>query len=287
MLCVLFTGTGQMCNQMLMQMNVLASAYERGYQVSYRGFRKYDGPGYSEKTLNDLITVKGDAGFLTRAFIALLGKTGIRPPRFIDASDEKAVYELVHSGRLSERSYYAYGWPFYDLEALRKQAPLIRRHFAPNEALKNEVEERIRTFRTQGHTMIVGVHIRRRDYAIWRNGEFYYEDETYKDKMDQMNRLLAPKHGRVQFLIFSDEKINMSRYPDRNYDVLEASGSAIQDFYMLSRCDYIISPPSSFSGLASFLGNVPRFIIVNRDEEVTSEKNRVWLMQTDGWINPI
>lgn len=287
MLCVLFPGTGQMCNQMLMQMNVLASAYERGYQVSYRNFIKYDGPGYSEEALNDLMTAKGNAGFLIRAFITLISKTGIRLPHFIDASDENAVYELVHSGKLACGTYYTYGWPYYDLEALRKQAPLIRRHFAPNEALKNAVEERMRTFRAQGHTMIVGVHIRRKDYAQWRNGEFYYEDEVYKEVMDQTYRLLAPTDGQVQFLLFSDEKIDMSRYPGENYDVIEASGSAIQDYYMLSRCDYLISPPSSFSGLASFLGNVPRFIIVDRDEAVTAEKFRVWLTETDGWVNPV
>ena len=180
-----------------------------------------------------------------------------------------------------------YGWPFYDMTSLRKHAHLIRNYFSPNDDLKQYVSEKMRLYRQQKDDRVIGVHIRRKDYIVWAYGAYYYSDEIYKKFMDMMYRQVEPYAGRVKFLLFSDEKLDIDRFRSDAYDVFIENGSALQDFYMLANCDYLISPPSTFSGLASFLGNVSRFIVADREEELTLEKCHVWLTETDEWINPI
>lgn len=47
--------------------------------------------------------------------------------------------------------------------------------------------------------------------------------------------------------------------------------SAAMDLYSLSRCDYIIGPPSSFSRWASLMGHIPIYQIWNKNEEITEK----------------
>ena len=287
MLSVLYPGSGQMCNQMLMQMNILASAYEHGYKVNYRGFKMYDGPVYYDDRLNDIITPKGEPGFIIKAFTTFLQRAKIRPPRFIDASDEDAVGKIIRSGKLSDEKYYVYGWPFYDLDSLRKNAQLVRNYFSPDDGIKGYLTEKAEKYNHDESAILIGVHIRRKDYISWQNGAYYFDDTVYKRFMDMMCHQLESTGRRIVFLLFSDENIDLSNYHSDGYEIHLERGSAMQDFYMLSYCDYLISPPSTFSGLASFLGNVPRFIISDKNDTLTLEKCHVWLMETDGWINPL
>lgn len=287
MLKVFYSGNGQMCNQILMQINVLASAYEYGYKVSYRDFRMYDGFVYCDEKLNGIITAKEKGNILLKAFAVFLIKTGIRLPHFVNASDEKAVSELLQSGKLLTENYYIYHWPFNDLTSLRKHAALIRNYFSPNEDMKKYISEKRRLYKQQGDDLIIGVHIRRKDYITWQNGAYYYNDQVYKKFMDMMYCQVKANAGSVKFLLFSDEKLDINSFNGGGYEVFIENGSAMQDFCMLANCDYLISPPSTFSGLASFLGNVSRFIIADKDDELTLERCHVWLMETDGWINPI
>ena len=85
----------------------------------------------------------------------------------------------------------------------------------------------------------------------------------------------------------NSEKININNFETKEYKVSIANGSAIQDFYLMSKCDYIIGPPSSYNGLASFLGGVPRFVVLQKDDVLTLDGMYIWLQETDGWVNSI
>ena len=58
MLVVLDSGSGQMCNQMLMQANVLASAIARGYGVEWYNFKRYNGISYKDDCVEDILYEK-------------------------------------------------------------------------------------------------------------------------------------------------------------------------------------------------------------------------------------
>lgn len=281
MLVVLDSGSGQMCNQMLMQANVLASAIARGYSVEWYNFKRYNGISYKDDYVEDILYEKNGNPklklFVTKV-IYNIDRNGFFK-KAVMASDEKSVKAYLKNC-LQKQRVFCYGWPFYDLSSLRQNANIIRNFFSPTLEVKKYVKDNM-----CGGQIIIGVHIRRGDYRTWRGGEFYFENKVYKHYMDCLFKQIESKS--VHYILFSNEEIKIDDFECADYSVSLAEGTAIQDFYMQASCDYLIGPPSSYSGMASFLGSVPRFIITSDNEDFSFDRMRVWLMETDGWINPI
>ena len=102
--------------------------------------------------------------------------------------------------------------------------------------------------------VLVGIHVRRGDYATFANGRYYYDLPTYAR---QLAALLPqfPAGVRVEFLMCSDEALDMSHFA--GLPVHRPTGHFVEDLYALAGCDYVLGPPSSFSLWASFAGQVP------------------------------
>ena len=138
-----------------------------------------------------------------------------------------------------------HGWTeLRDFEALKKHGDEIRRYFKPK--LGAEAESRSLQW-----DVVVGIHKRRGDYRSWKGGIYFYEDSVYDRLMNEMRDCLKGKD--VQFEVFSDEN---------------AKRSAEEDQHLMSQCDYIIGPPSTFSTWASFMGKVPLLRIMDKDQKV-------------------
>jgi hypothetical protein len=65
------------------------------------------------------------------------------------------------------------------------------------------------------------------------------------------------KPAKVAFLITSPEKLDHVDLP-LEYTICSGAG-AVHDMYTLAACDYIVGPPSTFSGWSSFYGSKPIF----------------------------
>ena len=96
----------------------------------------------------------------------------------------------------------------------------------------------------------MGVHVRRGDYRDFEGGKYYYEDEVYDRNKAAIEREFASKGQNVQFLMF----------PCR---------TAVEDQWMMSQCDYLMGPPSTFTMWASFMGKVPLGIIKCKTDTLT------------------
>lgn len=62
--------------------------------------------------------------------------------------------------------------------------------------------------------------------------------------------------------MFSNEKIDIKKYYESlgNVNILISTGTTeVEDVGILSKMDYIVGPPSTFNGWASFIGNKKRF----------------------------
>ena len=59
----------------------------------------------------------------------------------------------------------------------------------------------------------------------------------------------------ARFVVFSDETIDESHF--EGLPCYFAHGSAVEDQWLMSQCDYLMGPPSTFSAWASFMGKVP------------------------------
>ena len=123
----------------------------------------------------------------------------------------------------------------------------------------------------QESDMVVGVHIRRGDYATWNDGRFLYSLEEYHQFMLRVQKQYL--NHRVSFFISSNEDFSLDifeRCQCRRFG-REPSG-AILDLYTLSLCDRIIGPFSSYSRWASFIGEVPLCFLETKDQQF-SDKN--------------
>ena len=129
----------------------------------------------------------------------------------------------------------------------------------------------------QTSDLVIGVHIRRGDYATWNDGRFFYELEDYHQFMLRIQDLY--KSQRVSFFISSNEDFSLDVFQDcdcRRFDK-EPSG-AILDLYTLSMCDRIIGPFSCYSRWASFIGEVPLCFLETKDQQFTEDSfSRLWI----------
>lgn len=107
----------------------------------------------------------------------------------------------------------------------------------------------------------IGVHIRRGDYKNYLDGKYYFEDDIYIRAINSMRNELENECRQVRFLICSNEPCEMSDNCDDVFSIKSTDG--VTDLYALTRCDYIIGPPSSYSQWASFVGDVPLCFILS------------------------
>ena len=170
--------------------------------------------------------------------------------------------------RISNLLGFTNGWQTRsDNRYLKQTLPELKRIFRPKDEIMNKAEKMISKMK-ESSDLIVGVHIRRGDYAAWHNGRFFYELEDYYQFMLRVKNLY--KGNKVSFFISSNENFELDIFKDCDccrFDK-EPSG-AILDLYTLSLCNRIMGPFSSYSRWASFIGEVPLCFIENIDQQFT------------------
>lgn len=104
----------------------------------------------------------------------------------------------------------------------------------------------------------LGVHIRRGDYAVWKDGAYFYNDEVYMSYIEHFAKLFPESKVHV-YLSTNDASVCTVNYEDKlkKVHVHLLAGSPPEDLYMLSECDYIIDPPSTFSLVAAMYRDIP------------------------------
>lgn len=122
--------------------------------------------------------------------------------------------------------------------------------------------------------LLIGIHIRRGDYRNWAGGVYFYKDYVYKEAIEQFNNLPSLKNKKKKFILFSDELIEKENF--KNYKTIISSNTMIVDLYLLAECNYIIGPPSTFSGWASFFGNVPLYVLESEKFVMTLDQFKIF-----------
>ena len=154
-----------------------------------------------------------------------------------------------------------------DTRYIQQILPQLKQVFRPKEEIMRRAEKMVNNLREKSN-LVVGVHIRRGDYATWNDGRFFYELEDYHQFMLRLKLLYKDK--KVSFFISSNEDFSLEVFEDCNCKRFgtESSG-AILDLYTLSECDLIIGPFSSYSRWASFIGEVPLCFLETKDQQFT------------------
>ena len=274
---VLVKRFGQLGNRLFLFANLLANAAEYGYALANPSFARYAGFFAGPATGDfDGLPVRvpvlarpgperllaGLLGLVQRPVVfrglqrlrSYLPAKGL--PSLLYLPDADATYDLRNPAYLAaarQQAVLLHGWCFRDRPSFRRHAARLRAIFAlvpPHRAAVAALLARCR--RTA--QVLVGVHIRRGDYATFANGQYYYDLPTYAR---QLAALLPqfPAGQRVEFLLCSDEDLDLSHFAD--LPVHRPTGHFVEDLYALAGCDYVLGPPSSFSLWASFVGQVP------------------------------
>ena len=145
----------------------------------------------------------------------------------------------------------------------------IQQIYRPKQEITDKAEELLMDMRRNAD-IVIGVHIRRGDYATWNDGRFFYSLEEYHQIMLRLRAFYKDK--RVSFFISSNETFSLDIFSGCECRRFESeSSAAVLDLYTLSICDRIIGPFSSYSRWASFIGEVPLCFIETKDQQFLTE----------------
>ena len=256
-------SSGQLGNKLLISAHITAYCLSRN-EVLINTVLGHDADYFSALSFSEhRIIVVGSRSFqrLLRLAIRVLQKA-------IYAFFNKSLFdnhrvgwvhtELGELARKAKTCLLLEGEGFRSTIDVHLNRQLLRKLFTPRPEHVSRVETIVSTLLKE-NTILIGIHLRRGDYRTWQSGKFYYDDKTYLNFIEQSKHLFKPQN--VQFCLCSDEKIDANTFNANNIYI--STNKAIIDLYLLSKCNYIIGPPSTFSGWASFYGEVPLHSIEN------------------------
>lgn len=255
----------QMCNNLLQYAHVYAWGREHGRKViSMRFSYKYQYFHICHTPLT---------GFGWYLFAKYLAALGLLPTA--DFKRAECDHEALERKMLRHKHIVVSGWNvrFYDL--FLKYRSEICDLFTIDEIYANPVREKmLQVEGGDGNVVRLGVHIRRGDYAQWKDGIYCYDDATYAR---YINRFAELHKGEVihVFLSTNAPDVVEEKYQKMcpNVHIHYLCGNSPQDLFMLSECDYVIGPPSTFSLVAIMYRDIPLYRMDTPDETVLLKDN--------------
>ena len=250
----------QMCNNLLQYAHVYAWGREHGRKViSMRFSYKYQ---YFHICHTNL------TGFGWYLFAKYMAALRLLPTASFKHRD--CNREALERKMLRHRHIVVSGWfvRYYDLflkyrDEICELFTLDDQYTAPVKAKMQEAEQN-----SQDNILRLGVHIRRGDYAQWRDGQFLFSDEVYADHINRFADMHPGKALHV-YLSTNDPSVSEEHFQKLCPKVCihHLQGSAPEDLFMLSECDYLIGPPSTFSMVAAMYRDIPLYRMDSADAQ--------------------
>lgn len=269
--------TNQLCNRLFTYLPILSYALEAGERVvimfQYEGYRGF----FPNLERGGVVSSR----FYTRS---LRGGLRAKTLYAIASVLDKVVHLIIKPGEpvplrkpLGVLFGHKYRQAHHDDAYVDKHRDALKHLFDPPADVTRSIDADFATART-GQEIVVGVHMRRGDYAHYRDGQFYYPDEVYARHMKAMEEQLSGQP--VIFLLCSDEPICADNF--RQFRTFRMSGGGtLHDLYGLASCQYIIGAPSSFSEWASLYGEVPLYHIRQASKDFTLSDFRICHRQSE------
>jgi len=266
----------QMCNNLLQYAHVYAWGREHGRKViSMRFSYKYQ---FFRICHTDLT---GFGWYLLAKYMAALH---LLPTASFKRRD--CDREALERKMLRHRHIVVSGWfaRWYDLFLKYRQE--ICDLFTIDPEITQPVIDRMQAVEKgseKAQIIRLGVHIRRGDYAEWRDGQFFYDNKTYIEHINRFQQLFPDREVHV-YLSTNDPDVTEEAFQQQCplARVHHLQGNAPEDLFMLSECDYLIGPPSTFSLVAAMYHDLPLYRMDVRDaSEMTPDK----FLKFDYWFS--
>ncbi len=261
------TGQAEQANGKQGKVNMILLARSQGknsnrllQNVAYEAFSLEYGVRFVNATLGDMArhypNLRSRGVLATRA-TEIAGT--ILTPITLEPRDTAEL--LAHAGK---KLVLVGGRGYRDVPLESKWRPEISRKFSVNEKILQStlVHQRQIQWKKSGHE-IVGVHVRRGDYAEWRQGRHFYSDDVY---LEHVERIGATSDAR--FVIFPSHDHPFSD----SEEIVVSTNDWSYDHWLMANCDYLIGPPSTFTMWASYLGDIKYYRIKNPAYEFSRDK---------------
>jgi hypothetical protein len=183
--------------------------------------------------------------------------------------DDPAFFERVTRRSVTMCS----GWKIASWRLLSEQQEELRQFFRPAPEFAQRPAEFIATLRQQ-HDVVIGVLIRQSDYREWGDGRFYFSTAQYTAWIRQLLDL----HGgrRVAVVVASEDWQDPALFAGLPVHMAtgnpRAGGHWFENWVELSLCDFVVSVPSTFSATAAFLGAVPLWPILDKEQSLSFDQ---------------
>lgn len=244
---IVFKGYCNHSNRLFQAISIEAFCIENGvkyFNPSFRDMSKYYG---IQSTIFDNLLC-----FIIKA----LRKIG-----FIQTLDfvESGQNELYSNIMLKKKIVLAQGWCFRAHELTKKHQDFLIKKYSlqPKFYIENELYKYVMKLDRKEY-LIIGVHIRRGDYKYWENGKYYFSDDIYEMYMSNISSQLNNQlNKKIKFIIFSNENITINI----TEDTIVSNNEWYIDQLIMSKCDYLIGPASTFTLWASYIGKVKYYHI--------------------------
>ena len=261
----------QMCNNLLQYAHVYAWGREHGRKViSMRFSYKYQFFHICHTPLT------GFGWYLLAKYAAALRLLPTASFKYRDCDREALERKM-----LRHRHIVVSGWfvRYYDL--FLKYRDEICELFTLDAQITDPVKARmseVENVQTSNLRLRLGVHIRRGDYKEWRDGQYYFDDETYARHVNRFAAMYPERDVHV-YLSTNDGMVTEERFQQLcpQVHIHHLQGSAPEDLFMLSECDYLMGPPSTFSLVAQMYRDIPLYRMDTADEQaMTTEGFRLF-----------
>jgi hypothetical protein len=164
------------------------------------------------------------------------------------------------------------GFLYRDWRALAKHQQAVRHFLRPARQYVEKAEALMRTLRSRYRT-VVGVLVRRTDYAHWLDGRFHFELAQYRAWLEQLTGAFGPDAG---LLLASDDPgtaMLLEGLPAHlTTGAAGQEGHYMESVAALSICDVVASPPSTFAAMSAFLGGVPILPLRHAGQQIRAEE---------------
>ena len=271
----------QMCNNLLQYAHVYAWGREHGRKViSMRFSYKYQ---YFHICHTNLT---GFGWYLLAKYLAALK---LLPTASFKHGD--CDREALEKKMLRHKHIVVSGWNvrFYDLflKCRKDICDLFAIDSEYTEPVRAKMQEAEKSSTPNHPSSIIrlGVHIRRGDYAAWQDGKFLFDDNTYANHINRFAAIHQNEDIHV-YLSTNDPVVSEETYQRLcpTVHIHHLHGNAPEDLFMLSECDFLIGPPSTFSLVAAMYRDIPLYRMDSSDETaMTTETFRLF----DYWFRRI
>jgi hypothetical protein len=165
-----------------------------------------------------------------------------------------------------ESDIYVSGW-YFRVDNLTKkyQDFFIKKYSLKEKYFKNNILFNKIIELKERNRFVIGIHIRRGDYKTWMNGQYYFDDSVYLKYMQNVKTIINQiNRQECSFIIFSNDIISINE----TENIYISRNTWYIDHLLMSKCNLLIGPPSTFTLWASYIGKIKYFQIANDSGEI-------------------